>query len=228
MIFDISYRPRAMKNLADSFTVSASMFIPPMPPKLNYQIQVKYRPFLPENVKYWKVFEDDDELSRFIQVIAEFYDMHIDQENLNVEESQRPKLKEKMRKQSIVQLPNNYIPRGLVPLEALFDHNDVPFKPVQREKDPFVHEHNIGIQSHPKFIFLSTKLTINQRLEFCSLMKEFANIFSWEYSDIKTYDTDIIQHRIPLEKNTIPFKQNIRPGSPPLLPVIEKEIKKAP
>ena len=57
-------------------------------------------------------------------------------------------------------------------------------------------------------------------------MKEFADIFSWEYNDLKTYDTDIIKHRIPLEKETIPFKQNLRPISPLLLPVIEKEIQK--
>ena len=57
-------------------------------------------------------------------------------------------------------------------------------------------------------------------------MKEFADIFAWEYSDLKTYDTDIIQHRIPLEKDTIPFKQKLIPISPLLLPVIEKELKK--
>eukprot|EP00253_Pinus_taeda_P030356 PITA_30356 len=47
-----------------------------------------------------------------------------------------------------------------------------------------------------------------------------------EYSDLKTYDKNIIQHKIPLEKDTIPFKQKLRPISPLLLPLIEKEIKK--
>jgi hypothetical protein len=51
-IFDISYIPRAMNNLGDSLVVSASVFIPPMPPRLNYEIQVKYRPSLPDNIKY--------------------------------------------------------------------------------------------------------------------------------------------------------------------------------
>jgi hypothetical protein len=57
-------------------------------------------------------------------------------------------------------------------------------------------------------------------------LKEFSNVFSWKYSDLKTYDLDIIQHKIPLEKDTIPFKQKIRPINPLLLPVIEREIKK--
>eukprot|EP00253_Pinus_taeda_P032279 PITA_32279 len=57
-------------------------------------------------------------------------------------------------------------------------------------------------------------------------MKQFLDIFAWEYIDIKTYDTNIIQNKILLEKNTIPFKQKLRPICPLLLPLIEKEIKK--
>ena len=129
--------------------------------------------------------------------------MHIDQENLNMEESQRPKSGDKIGKHNIVQLPRNYIPRGLVPLEELFYHSDVPFKPVKRKKDPAVHEHNLGSQSHPQLVNLSSELTADQKSKLCSLMKEFADVFSWEYSDMKTYDTFIIQHRIPMEKDTM-------------------------
>jgi hypothetical protein len=92
-IFDISYVPRAVNHLVDSLVVSANIFIPPMPPRLNYEIQVKYRLSLPNNIKYCKFFEDDDELSIFLQVVDEFSDMHIDQKNQNVEESKKPKLK---------------------------------------------------------------------------------------------------------------------------------------
>jgi hypothetical protein len=126
----------------------------------------------------------------------------------------------------IVQLPNNYIPQGLVPLERIFDQNDVPYKPEKKEKDPAVHEHNIGGKSHPKFINLSSELTADQKSKYCSVLKEFSDVFAWKYSDLKTYDPDIIQHKIPLEKDTIPFKQKLRPISPLLLPVIEREIKK--
>ena len=91
MFFELSYIPRAMNHITDSLAISTSMFIPPLPPKPSYEIQVKYRPSLPDNVKFWKVFENDDELSKFLQVLDEFSDMHIDQENLNMEESQRPK-----------------------------------------------------------------------------------------------------------------------------------------
>ena len=73
------------------------------------------------------MFENDEELSKFLQVVDDFSDMHIDQEILNMEESHRFELKDKVGYQNIVQLPSNYIPQGLVPLEELFDHNDVPF-----------------------------------------------------------------------------------------------------
>ena len=69
-------------------------------------------------------------------------------------------------------------------------------------------------------------LNADQKSEFCSLIKEFADVFAWEYSDLKTYDTNIIEHRILLEKDNIPFKQKLRPIGRLLLPMIEKEIHK--
>ena len=88
-----------------------------------------------------------------------------------MEESKHLKLKDKVADQNIVQLPRNYIPRGLVPLEELFDHNDIPFKPTKKELDPSIQEKNIGSQSHPKLINLSTKLTADWKSKFCSLIK---------------------------------------------------------
>ena len=85
-----------------------------------------------------------------------------------------------MGKHNIVQLPSNHIPRGLVPLENIFDHNDVPSIPDKKEKDSVVHEHNIGSQDYPKFINLSSELTVDQKSKLCSLIKEFADVFSWE------------------------------------------------
>lgn len=126
--FCISYIPRAQNQLANSLVVSASIFIPPMPPRLVYEVQMKYRPSLPNNVHHWKVFEDDNELNRFLQVIDEFSEMQIDQENEDLEESSQSQLRNKIGKDIIVQRPSNHIPKGLIPLERLFAQNDVPYK----------------------------------------------------------------------------------------------------
>ena len=47
---------------------------------MTYEVQVKYRPSLPDNVKCWKVFEVEDQINRLLQVFDELADMHIDQE----------------------------------------------------------------------------------------------------------------------------------------------------
>ena len=117
------------------------------------------------------VFENDAELSKFLQLVDEFYDIHIDQENLNMEESKQLKLKDKVADQNIVQFPSNYIPQGLVPLEELFDHNDIAFKPAKKELDTAIQEQNIGNQIHPKMINLSTGLIAEHKSEYCKLIK---------------------------------------------------------
>ena len=66
MFFELSYIPRDLNHLTDSLAVSTSLFVPPLPPKLIYDVQVKYILSLPDNVKFWRVFEDDDELSKFL------------------------------------------------------------------------------------------------------------------------------------------------------------------
>ena len=57
-------------------------------------------------------------------------------------------------------------------------------------------------------------------------MKEYSYVFSWSYSDLKAYDTSIIQHTIPIKKDKMPFKQKLTRMNPKMLPLVEKEIKK--
>jgi hypothetical protein len=67
--------------------------------------------------KHWKVFEDDPELERFLQSVDEFFALHIDQDS-DLEGDPRPEdFLNKIANHHIIQLPNNHIPRGLVPLE---------------------------------------------------------------------------------------------------------------
>jgi len=73
---------------------------------------------------------------------------------------------------------------------------------------------------------LSRSLTEGQRIEYIKLLKEFADVFAWTYKDLKTYDTSVIEHKIPLKEEAKPFKQKLRQINPMLLPVMEKEVKK--
>ena len=97
-------------------------------------------------------------------------------------------------------------PKGLAPLEELFDFNDVANKPKLEPVETEVEECNIGSEEKPKMIKLSKTLPAHIKYKYLELFKEFADVFAWSYEDLKSYDTEIIQHKIPLKENQKPFK----------------------
>ena len=72
----------------------------------------------------------------------------------------------------------------------------------------------------------SKALPLEQKLKYLELFKEFQDVFAWSYEDLKSYDTSVIQHTIPLKEDQKPFRQKLRRINPVLLPSIEKEIKR--
>ena len=64
--------PREKNGIAYSLVVSASVFKIPIYPKRKYVIEVKHMPAIPNNIKYWQVFEDDAHINRFIEMYVEF------------------------------------------------------------------------------------------------------------------------------------------------------------
>jgi hypothetical protein len=125
-----------------------------------------------------------------------------------------------------MQLPSNDIPKGLVPLEKLFDENDVARKGKVSTGDADITECNLATEKDPKYVKLSSNLSREQRAEYVKLLKEFADVFAWTYEDLRTYDTNIIEQTIPLKEETKPFRKMLRQINPMLLPVMEKELKK--
>ena len=101
----------------------------------------------------------------------------------------------------MLQSKDKNIPRGLAPLEDLFYFNDVVKKPTIEHSDSDVEECNIGTEDKPKMIKLATSLPADMKNKYIDLFKEFIDVFAWSYEDLKAYDTDIIQHKIPLKEN---------------------------
>jgi hypothetical protein len=159
LAFNISFVPREKNAVPDSLATSTGNFKVPLLPKFRYDVEVKYRPSIPNNVKHWKVFEDDLEIKKFLETVEEFSEMHIDQDSVSEKGLDGGNLMSKIAKHDIVQLPNNHIPRGLVPLERLFDRNDVSLKGETSEDDTSTIQCNIGTKSEPKFVKLSRILT---------------------------------------------------------------------
>ena len=58
------------------------------------------------------------------------------------------------------------------------------------------------------------------------LFKEFKDVFTWTYKDLKTYDTKIIQQIKPLKEDAKHFQQKIWKIHPSLESLVKKELNK--
>jgi len=75
-------------------------------------------------------------------------------------------LTQKIVDHSIIQLSNNFIPKGIVPFQNLFDHNGVPKNPLSNSLEENFEIYNIG----------NSEEIINVKI-FCSPPLETTKIF---------------------------------------------------
>ena len=73
--------PIYQNNIVDALATSASIFKILIYPNKNFEIQVKHKPIIPENVKYWQVFEDNLQIRIFLENGEEFFNTQIDEDN---------------------------------------------------------------------------------------------------------------------------------------------------
>ena len=101
----------------------------------------------------------------FLELSGEFVNTHIDGENDNFENYQDHEesgeeiaesrnLKNSLGGNNIVQLKSNHIPRGLIPLENLFDQNDFARDPKLKCADDVAEDKNKGTEENPRIIQL--------------------------------------------------------------------------
>jgi hypothetical protein len=58
------------------------------------------------------------------------------------------------------------------------------------------------------------------------LFKEYIDVFSWTYDDLKPYDKTIFQHIIPLKEGEKLVKKKIRIMNPKMKPLVKIEMEK--
>jgi hypothetical protein len=85
---------------------------------------------------------------------------------------------------------------------------------------------NLGTYEHPKYVNLGTFCSNKEKDAFMELFKKYGDVFVWTYDDLKTYDTRIIQHVIPIKEGIKPFQQKLRKIHSTLKHLIQKELKK--
>ena len=99
--------------MADELAVAASAMQPcENLIKGESKLEIIFIPAVPDNIEHWQVFHDDSQIINFLNNINEFAECDIDwktEEDKDVE---------------IVDLASNVIPRGVIPLERLFDRDD--------------------------------------------------------------------------------------------------------
>jgi len=119
--FNLTYIPRDQNIHADALAVSTSSFKIHDQTNLLYQIQVNYRPSIPDNLKHWQIFEEDKHLKSFLQLVDQFFVLQIDKDrseiNENTSENDTSDFSSKIVDHNIIQLSNNFITKGLKPLE---------------------------------------------------------------------------------------------------------------
>ena len=81
---------------------------------------------------------------------------------MKVNKMETQKLKNELGGKDIIQLKRNFIRRCLIPLEKLFDQNDVAKDPKVKPVDDAVEDKNIGNEETPWIVKLSNNFPINE------------------------------------------------------------------
>lgn len=110
--------------MTDSLATAASMVKIPTHSSKKYSFHVKHHPIVPDNLRYWQVFLDGKHINNLLQTKDEFLNSHID--DTCDEDDQEIEAIEV----EVWEFKDNNIPRGLVPSEELFYHDDVATKPT--------------------------------------------------------------------------------------------------
>ena len=64
--YHISVIPRYQNVIVDALAIFSSVFTIPIYPNKKCEVEVKHRPTILNNVGYWKVFDHDKQINRFM------------------------------------------------------------------------------------------------------------------------------------------------------------------
>ena len=97
----------------------------------------------------------------------------------------------------------NSIPRSVVKLEKFYDLQDKFKKVTNCKTNSSVMQYeviNLRIVDKPQNINLGVQCSDEENIAFVKLFKEYKDVFAWSYDDLKTFDTQIMQHVISIRK----------------------------
>jgi hypothetical protein len=133
--------------------------------------------------------------------------------------------REKIANHHMLVLKNNHIPKGLISLERLFNQNDMPLKSTLQPEPEEVEDCDVGTKEDPRMVKISKYLPPEVKNNYKDLLGQYKDVFAWSYEEMRTYETTVIEHKIPLKPGVKPFRQKLRQINPILFLVVEKEVK---
>jgi hypothetical protein len=128
--------------------------------KENIIVEVIFRPSVPDNMDHWQIFDDDNQVIKFLNHIQEFSEFHVNEkeEGCNYTEND---------------YKVNPVPRGLVAQEKLFDRQD-GHKPKEetgiKPSDHF--EVNIGTDEEPRMVKVGKSTPTEERKEIIKILRK--------------------------------------------------------
>jgi hypothetical protein len=155
---------------------------PPTAFKLRYHIEVRNITSIPNNIQHWQVFEDDEQIRKFLKMLDDFAETHIDQENQNdhtwiMQEGEDPQgFQENIANHCMLFLKNNQIPKGLIPLERPFNQNDMPLKSTFQPQPEEVEDCYIGTKEDHRIVKISKYLPPETKSKYANLLKQYKDI----------------------------------------------------
>lgn len=148
---------------------------------------------MPENVTNFQVFEGDKHILEFVTSPYVFAFQIIDEVETEEEE---------LDIEGTINMKTNTIPRGMVQLQRIYDLDHIRDHDQQTKKGSIDSEcdaHNLGTAKNVKNVFINKFYTLEEKKEIIEYLHTYHDVISWGYKDIKTYDTSIITHTIPLK-----------------------------
>jgi hypothetical protein len=107
----------------------------------------------------------------------------------------------------------NIVPKSVVKLEDLYDLKDIFKKPTYyktHSSTMSIELINLGTDQIPQKVNLGLGFSPFERTSFIKILKKYKDVFSWSYDDLKTFDTSVIQHTIPMFLEEKLLQQKLR------------------
>jgi hypothetical protein len=87
---------------------------------------------------------------------------------------------------------------------------------IDLSSDPNVH----------KPVSISASLSVKERMHLVELLKEYQDVFVWQYDEMPGIDPELVAHSLNVEPGTRPVVQPMRTFHPEIEAQITQEVKK--